>query len=200
MRSVRETLPASRLAALALCAALAACSGTSSQRVDPAQDDNLGGTLIDSADVIASTDKASTDLGQMLLAMTSPRIVVAPSTIKNESTQPFNTALLSDRMIDRLVGTTSPRVRYLAREQIDAVLAEREAKRDGVYSKTEEKALLGADFLLTGRITSLSKRSEGDRADYFQLSFRLVDAESSEIVWADQYAFKKVGDAGVIYK
>ena len=60
--------------------------------------------------------------------------------------------------------------------------------------------ILGADYLLTGRINSLSKRYEGDRADYFQLGFTLIDAEDATIVWSNQYEFKKVGDAGVIYQ
>lgn len=197
MRSLAYTL---RPIALVLVLGAAACGGKSSTRVDPSQDDNLGGTMIDSSDVIASTDKAVDDLSRVLLASTRTEITVAPSTIKNESGQPINTAILTDRMIDKLVAATAPRVRYLAREQLDAVVKEREAKREGVFSKTEEKQLLGADFLLTGRITSLSKRSEGDRADYFQLSFRLVDAESSAIIWSKGYEFKKVGDAGVIYK
>jgi curli biogenesis system outer membrane secretion channel CsgG len=197
MRSLADTL---RPIGLCLVLAAAACGGKSSTRVDPGQDDNLGGPMIDSADVIASTDKAVADLVQVLLASTRSEITVAPATIKNESSQPINTAILTDRLIDKLVASTAPRVRYLAREQLDAVTKEREAKREGVFSTTEEKQLLGADYLLTGRITSLSKRSEGDRGDYFQLSFRLVDAESSAIVWANQYAFKKVGDSGVIYK
>ena len=38
-----------------------------------------------------------------------------------------------------------------------------------------------------------------DRADYFVLSFRLVDL-SGAVRWSNQYEFKKVGDAGVIYQ
>jgi len=200
MRSRNDTLARS-LAPLALAAlALTACTGASSTRVDPAADDDLGGTLIDSADVIASTDQAAADMAEVLLASSKSEIVVAPATIKNESVQPFNTGMLTTRMITKLVRTTAPRVTYLAREHIDEVLREREGKRSGVYSSKGDKALLGADYLLTGTITSLSKRYEGDRSDYFQLSFVLVDAESSAIVWADEYSFKKVGDAGVIYQ
>lgn len=181
-------------------AVLAGCAGPSSQRVDPAVDDDLGGTQVDSADVIAATDSASADLARWLLSAQRNNLVVAPATIKNESIQPFPTSVLSDRMIDSLVKSTSPRVRYLAREHIDAVLTERAAKREGVYAPTPAKSLLGADYLLTGRINSLSKHSAGDRADYFQLGFRLVDAEDGTIAWTDQYEFKKVGDAGVIYQ
>lgn len=186
--------------ALAGAAFAAGCAGHSMKRVNPSADDDVGGTGIDSADVIASTDKAAGELTQALLAFPKNDLVVAPSTIKNESSQPFNTGMLTDRMIDHLVKGCGARVRFLAREHIDEVMKERDAKRQGVYSPTEQKALLGADYLLTGRITSLSKRADGDRADYFVLSYRLVDAESGVIAWTNQYEFKKVGDAGVIYQ
>lgn len=180
--------------------ALTACAGASMQRVDPRQDDDVGGTLIDSADVIAATEAAAADLKDVLLASPRNDMVVAFATIKNESIQPINTALLTDRMRNSLFRQTAPRVKYLAREQVDEILREREGKRSGVYAGKEQKSLLGADYLLTGRINSLSKRYEGDRADYFQLNFQLVDAEDSTIVWSDAYEFKKVGDAGVIYQ
>ncbi len=191
------------LAALALLGAATlatGCAGASMQRVDPRADDDVGGTLIDSADVIAATDSAAEDLAGVLLAYEANQLVVAATTIKNESIQPFNTALLTDRMRNSLVRRTSPRVKYLAREHIDEVLRERQGKREGVYAGGAMRKLLGADYLLTGRINSLSKRYEGDRADYFQLNFVLVDAEDSTIVWSDSYEFKKVGDAGVIYQ
>jgi len=197
------SLPLARslaLAGLLTLLALPACAGASMERVDPRADDEIGGTLIDSADVIAATESAGEDLAAVLLASSRNDMVVAFSTIKNESIQPFNTALLTDRMRNSLVRKTSPRVKYLAREHIDEILRERQGKREGVYVGKELKGLLGADFLLTGRINSLSKRFEGDRSDYFQLNFQLVDAEDSTIVWTDSYEFKKVGDAGVIYQ
>jgi penicillin-binding protein activator len=189
--------------ALALAGAgLGACrsSGHRMARVNPSADDEVGGTMIDSADVIAATDKAAGELATALLQSPEPNLVVAPATIKNESLQPFNTGMLTDRMIDHLVRACGPRVRFLAREQIDEVVKERDAKRQGVYSSTGEKALLGAHYLVTGRITSLSKRAAGDRADYFVLAFRLVDAEDSHVAWTNNYEFKKVGDSGVIYQ
>jgi TolB-like protein len=189
-------------AVLALCVAAfaAGCGGHSMKRVNPSADDDIGGTGIDSADVILATDRATKDLGPALLKSKENNLVVAPSTIKNESIQPFNTGMLTDRMIDQLVHDCGDRVRFLAREHIDEVVKERDAKRSGVYSPTEQKALLGANYLLTGRITSLGKRADGDRADYYVLSFRLVDAEDSHVVWSNQYEFKKVGTAGVVYQ
>ncbi|MCG3134537.1 MAG: hypothetical protein HMLKMBBP_01851 [Planctomycetes bacterium] len=188
--------------ALAAAAALApGCAGASSRRVDPRADDDLGGTMIDSSDVIAVTDRAAADLSQYLLASQRNDLVVAVATIRNESVQPINTALLTDRMRDQLVQTTSPRVRYRATEHLDDVLKERDGKRTGALSSSgAKKNVVGADALLSGRISSLSKKYEGDRADYFQLGFQLVDAEDGTILFSRQYEFKKIGDSGVIYQ
>lgn len=180
--------------------AATACTGRSMQRVDPTQDDDLGGTLIDSADVIASTDRAAAEISKVLLASPRNDLVIAFPPMKNESRQPFNTALLSERIRDVVRRDCAPRVKFLAREHLDEIEKEREGKRSGVYSGDERKQLLGANFHLTGRIKSLSKQSSGDRADYFQMSFVLVDSEDSSIVWSNSYEFKKVGDAGVIYQ
>jgi len=114
--------------------------------------------------------------------------------------QPINTAIFTDRILNSLVRETSGRVKFLARDHIDAVLREREGKREGVLVGKGLKSLLGADYLLTGRINSLSKRYEGYRSDYFQIGFKLVDAEDSVVVWTMGFEFKKVGDAGVIYQ
>jgi hypothetical protein len=196
--TVTRALLAAVLAASALPAA--GCAGADMKRVDPRMDDTVGGTFIDSSDVIDITDRASADLVRILLASPRNDLVVHFPTIKNESIQPFNTALLSDRIRDRVLAGTAPRVKFLAREQMDEIMKEREGKRTGVFSGEERKQLLGANFLLTGRIKSLSKKYEGERADYFQLSFQLVDAEDSSIVWANSYEFKKQGDDGVLYQ
>lgn len=195
-----------RRAALALLVAglglsAAACrSGASMQRLDPSKDDTLGGTLIDSADVEEITKRAADDLARVLLASPRNDITVAFPPIKNESLQPINTANFSDPIRDRIFQAAAPRVKFVAREQLDEVMKEREGKRSGVFSGEERKQLLGANYLLTGRIISLSKRYEGDRADFFQLSFQLVDAEDGSMTWSNTYKFKKQGESGVIYQ
>jgi TolB-like protein len=187
--------------ALASLAVTTGCAtGYSSRRVNPSADDDVGGTLIDSADVIAFTDKAAPELARALLASPKNNLVVAFPPIKNETVQPLNTAVFSDRLRGDLVRECGPRVKFVAREHLDEVVKERDAKRSGVFTGTERKTPLGADYLLTGRFTSLSKRAGGERADYFVLTLDLVDAEDNHIAWSDRHEFKKVGDAGVIYQ
>ena len=205
MTSYRITSPVRRAALAVLVASAglsaAACkSGASMTRLDPSKDDTLGGTLIDSSDVTEISNRAADDLSGVLLKSPRNDVVVAFPVIKNESIQPINTALLSDRIRDRVFHAAAPRVKFVAREQLDEVMKEREGKRSGVFTGEERKQLLGANFLLTGRIKSLSKKYEGDRADYFQLSFQLVDAEDGSMVWSNSYEFKKQGESGVIYQ
>jgi len=71
------------LAAILSLIGLTACSGASMERVDPSADDDVGGTLIDSPDVIAASEKAATELAKVLLASSRNDIVVAVETMKN---------------------------------------------------------------------------------------------------------------------
>lgn len=199
------SLPAAgRLGAAALVLVLglssAACSGASMRRLDPMKDDDVGGTMIDSLDVESITAQAAAEIAPKLLASPRNDLIVHFPAIKNESRQQINTALFSDPIRDRVLAATSPRVKFLAREQLDEIEKEREAKRAGVFSGAERKQLLGATHLLTGRIKSLSKTYESETADYFQISLQLVDAEDSSIIWTNTWTFKKQGDAGVIYQ
>lgn len=59
----------------------------------------------------------------------------------------------------------------------------------------------GADLVLTGELSALSKAAQGgDRSDYILMSFQLVDPVSNEIVWEDAYETKKKTNVSVIYK
>ena len=73
----------------------------------------------------------------------------------------------------------------------------REMKRRGEVSTAGQKMLLGADFFLTGTLSSIDKMMNGKRSTFTSYSFRLTDAESSAIIWEDEYDVKKVGKSGM---
>ena len=80
------------------------------------------------------------------------------------------------------------------------IRAEREAKRAGEVTSSGEKQVSGADYFLTGTLKSISKSAGGMVSDYVYFSFELIDAESSNVVWANDYDVKKVGERGVLYR
>ena len=88
----------------------------------------------------------------------------------------------------------------MSRSRIDDVRAERAAQEAGDVSGTVDQKVLGADYFLTGILKSISKTDEGKVSDYIYYSFELVDARTTETVWAKGYDVKKVGERGVLYR
>ena len=188
------------LALVALAVAATACSSPKSKRVDPDIDDEMGGTGIDSADIRAISDWMSRSLVERLPSGGASKPVVVLKEVTNNTRFIIDKDLFIQKMRTQLIRDSGDKIDFLAREDMDAILAERAAKREGKVGQTEEKGLLGAEYFLTGTLSGLSKSSGGDRSDYINAAFRLVDAESSRIVWEDSKDFKKVGEAGVLYK
>ena len=77
----------------------------------------------------------------------------------------------------------------------------REERADQWRNATEESAKqmgreLGADFLLTGAIESVSDREGGQRAVFFQVDLSLIQLETNEKVWIGQHKIKKLVQQG----
>lgn len=82
---------------------------------------------------------------------------------------------------------------------------ERELKRDGVTDTGTvglTRAMAGVDYRLAGRINTQDTRGKtsGMVERYTQISFELIDLESSISVWANMYEFKKGGMDDAIYR
>jgi PBP1b-binding outer membrane lipoprotein LpoB len=194
---------AASIAALILLSALCAGCGPLSKRVDPDVDDSLGGTGIDSSDVRAIGDEmarrimATPEIARASVD-TPPMIVLEP--VRNGTAFVIDTDILIVKIRGLLNEHTAGRVKFLARERLDSIEAERSAKREGVFTASSEKQLKGADFFLTGELKSISKSRDGDRSDYILYSFQLIDTEDSTLVWEGQYEVKKEGKQGTVYR
>lgn len=66
--------------------------------------------------------------------------------------------------------------------------------QSGLYDKSKSKKIgkmLGADFRLTGGISSIVKKNSDIKDVYYKLSLELVDNETGELVWADEQEIRK---------
>ena len=190
---------------LSLCAL--ACS-TPTKRVDPDKDDDIGGTGIDSADVRTMADSMARSLlnTPALFANGTPRVVIKD--VANNTRFQIDRSLLVRKLRTQLQQNAQGKIIFLSREDMDSVLAEREAKRSGAVGVTTDPAtgepklgtVAGTDFFLTGTISGISKTSGKDASDYITASFRLVNAETTELVWENDYDVKKTGASGIIYR
>ncbi|MFQ5653253.1 MAG: penicillin-binding protein activator LpoB [Planctomycetota bacterium] len=196
-------IPGLLLALVVACGALGAgCkSEPLSRRIDPDVDDSLGGTGIDSGDLRTVTARmagAILEIPGIAHATQPPTVALEP--VKNGTPFVIDTDIFLVRMRGLLNQNCRGRVKFLARERLEAILKERKSKREGAFTTGEEKALLGADYFLTGELLSISKARGGSRSDYILYSFQLIDAEDSSIPWEGQYEVKKEGKRGTLYR
>jgi len=135
----------------------------------------------------------------------APRVIVDAQHFANDSTQPINRNLITDRLRVSLNRAAAGRMTFVGRQYAGAVEEERRIKRDGVTdmgTRGLTRAALGADFRLGGRIATLDQRSgrSGLLQRYTQITFEMFDLESGEIVWSGMYEFARAAGDDVVYR
>ena len=171
-----------------------ACSGGYRHRVGVDEDTEAdrGGTNFSSQDLRTVAQKMARSIVSLPVvsaAKSPPRVAFLK--VDNRSTQIIDTEVFLEKIRSLLLRHSGGRVRFLDRARIKSVMRERGAKRAGVVSAGRQKNLSGADYFLTGSISSIDRVAGRAKATYMRFSFRLTDAESSDIIWEDEYEMKK---------
>lgn len=121
--------------------------------------------------------------------------VVALLSIKNKTSEHIDTDMVADKLqIEMLRAGT---LRFVDRTKIKAMAHEFDLGGSGFLDPASAKSAgkaLGADFFLYGELGSIKKREGKTHLNYYRLSMKLTDAETNEIVWADDYEVKKRHD------
>ncbi|MCG2714485.1 MAG: penicillin-binding protein activator LpoB [Candidatus Omnitrophica bacterium] len=185
-----------------LCLSGCATIETSYTRAVPLdEDDGLGGTGIEATDIRTVSRKMAESIlnvPQIMNAQGSPMIALLP--VKNSTRFIINKDIFTKKIRIQLNQNAQGKMTFLARDRIDDILKERQSKRDGLVGSSKSVDLKGVDFYLTGELMGLSKANQGDRSDYISMSFQLIDTETSEIIWENEYEVKRVGTSGVVYQ
>ncbi len=178
--------------AAALAFPLAAC-GSKTKYVDPEAHDPRGGVGISSKDFIASIEQATSDMVSKVdrFQLQGEPPIIAFYSIQNNTSQPINKDMFLRRIRAIMLDTSPGKFRFLEESALQRIDEIRAQKRSGEISHKELKQLLGADFLLTGALDSLTEVEGRYKSNFVQIEFRLTDTETSEVVWADIYDFKK---------
>jgi len=168
----------------------------------PDEDDNLGGTGIESTDIRTVARKMAVSILEVpeitKVQSAAPKIALLP--VKNSTRFLINSDIFTKKIRIQLNENAQGKLRFLARDRIEDIMQERQRKRDNLVGASKEADMLGVDYYLTGELMGISKAARGDRSDYISMSFQLVDAETSEIIWENEYEVKRVGEAGVVYQ
>jgi hypothetical protein len=175
---------------------------------DPASADPTGGIGIESQDIVSMTDQMMRDmLANPVLAGSEqpPRVVVDSQYFRNESSTRMNVNVITDRLRVGLTRAANGRMFFLARHHVDMVEKERTLKREGVLDDGtlgRTARVAGADYRLGGRIKSLDAvdTGRGITSRYHQITFEMIDLETSQIVWGGMYEFRKRAKDDIIYR
>ena len=162
------------------------------------------GTGIESQDLVSVTDKMARSLvntPEINDFSGMPRIVLDP--VINNTRFPIQQGIFLTRIRSLLNSRTRGKMRFLARERMDALRTEREMKRTGELTSSSDpnvQEFKGADFFLTGKLDGQTTRTSAGTSDYVLYSFQLIDARTSEIIWEDFSELKKQGLEDASYR
>jgi len=209
-------LPSLGLVCICLGASLAGCitsrtknaGGVAPVQVDPSMAGPVAGVGIEGQDIVSMTDQMMRDMfadPALAQRQKAPRVVIDSQYFRNEGSQAINRDLITDRLRANLNRASQGRLTFLTRNNLTMVASERDLKREGATDTGTTgmtKAMMGADFRLTGTISTLDSRNPktGMMQRYNQISFEMVDLESGEIVWSGLYEFARAGADDVVYR
>lgn len=110
--------------------------------------------------------------------------------VKNYTDEHLDTKGITDKIRVQLL--RSGQVRFLADDaNLGDVFAERDLT-EAVTVRGENKLMLDTDYIITGAVRSIRKRTKEVGDVYYQITLELVDPQSGEILWTDEKEIRKV--------
>ncbi len=198
-------------AATAAAALIAGCasgvqnpSGVPVTRLNADEKGFVAGTGVESQDLVAVTDKMARSIlaiPEIQKAQGLPRVVLLP--VENQTRFALNKDIFLDRIRVQLNSKAQGKVRFLARDRMEALEKEREMKRAGQLTSSSDPVVQefkGADFFLTGKLAGMTTKARAGTSDYILYTFQLIDPRTSDIIWEDSAEIKKQGTEDAAYR
>lgn len=187
--------------AVALCSLLAlltACGGPQTGRVtgdgevtyDDAQAEETVTTQWGSTDIQTTAENMTQSLlGSRWIAQASAPPKIRLREMKNYTDEHIDTKGVTDKIRIKLL--QSGTVRFLADESnLGDVFAERDLTETAT-KRGENQLLTDTDYIITGSVRSIRKRTKTVGDVYYQITLELTDPQSGEIKWADEQEIRK---------
>jgi uncharacterized protein (TIGR02722 family) len=125
---------------------------------------------------------------------------IAFLSVENRSNDFIDKKAFLEKMRTLLIRNARGRLTFLDRHHYEALRAEQQAKQTGQLTSSAQTQLMGADYFLTGVISSINQAGGSEKTIYRRYAFRLTDAHSGAIVWEDEYETQIYHRRGLIYR
>jgi PBP1b-binding outer membrane lipoprotein LpoB len=155
---------------------LYACSTGVSKRVD------LDAELVGDAQATSVQDyrTVADQMARSLIQLPMIHKAESPPTIASEGFQ--------EKIRTLLIKNCMGKIYFLDRAAINEILEERKMEQVGMTTAGRSTGkMYGADYFLAGSIHSINRIQGTQKTAYTRYSFRLTDADTSLIVWEDEY-------------
>lgn len=186
------------LALLSIALLLAACGGPQTGRVtgdgevtyDDSQAEETVTTQWGSTDLQTTAENMTQSLlASKWVAQASAQPKIRLREVKNYTDEHIDTKGITDKIRIRLL--RSGTVRFLADDaNLDDVFAERDLT-EAATTRGENKLLADTDYIITGAVRSIRKRTKTVGDVFYQITLEMTDPQSGEIVWADEQELRK---------
>lgn len=182
--------------ALAALSLAGACSPVSVRRMDVGEQRDLSGRWNDTDSRLVADEMISDSLYRPWLAEAQKRLARAPvvvvGAVRNQSLEHLNTDVFVENLQRALLN--SGRVGFVASKEERQQLRDERRDQDANASdqtRKEHGEETGADYLLSGVITAVQDKLEGETVMFYQVNLKLVDVKTNAIVWNGQKQIKK---------
>ena len=184
------------LFAAALAPVFAGCAGTQVQRLDVNAVKDISGRWNDTDSRLVAEEMVKDCLSQPWLAKAASAKGKAPTvivgTVRNQSSEHIAT----DTFIEDLQRTliNSGQVEFTASKAERGEVRDERLDQDTNASEDTRKEHgqeLGADFMLSGVISSITDREGGQEVVFYQTNLKLLNTKTNHIAWNGQKKIKK---------
>lgn len=125
---------------------------------------------------------------------------IAFLSVQNRSNDFIDKKAFLEKMRTLLIRNSGGKIVFLDRQHLESLKRERAAKESGELTSSNTTQFLGADYFLTGVISSINAAGGSEKTIYRRYAFRLTDAHTSAIVWEDEFETQVYHKRGMIYR
>ncbi len=155
-------------------------------------------TIQDFETIAQKMARSMISLPQIQSASKPPTIAFL--SVENRSNDYIDKKAFLEKIRTLLIRNAGGRMVFLDRHNLEKLKLERREKNTGEFTASGKTQFLGADFFMTGVISSINSAGGSEKTIYRRYSFRLTDAYTSAIVWEDEYETQIYHKRGLIYR
>lgn len=126
------------------------------------------------------------------IAQASKKPIVLVTKIQNKTSEHVETQSIADMIKVEL--TRSGKLLFIDKEAREDIANEQSYQESGAVgsNKIGKGQQVGADYILNGRLDSITQEAGKDKTVYYKLTLNLTDIRSGLIVWTDHKQMRKI--------